>query len=1096
MILMYHKIDLQSPTMWCVDVDTFWRQMEQLTRYDVVPLRDYDPDNPRHAVITFDGVYENVYHYALPVLRWFGYPFELFVIGDLIGRDNRFDQAVEPPAIFANRDQLQACVRAGGRLQWHSRTHSDLASLGDDDLRRELLVPDEIRVLDPDGFRWFAYPHGNVEGRVVELVQLMFDGAVACDRSALVDHYQLSRVTVTNATSFAKSTVSLIIANYNYGRFAAEAIESALAQTVAPKEIVFIDDCSQDNSLEVASRYKEKMKIVRNDRNLGIVDNFNKAVSLTTGDYICFLGADNRFRSDYVERCQRLLDQHPEVGIVYTDMVLFGPRAEVLALRVGAEALPSADRMFVWRCPDFTEESARRLASSNFIHGSSMYRREAFVQAGGYTKSHLPEDHQLFFRMIQKGWKALRCPERLLEYRQHSTDQANTQLNCALELAHAHQEIKALVEENLRLKATLNGIYASFSWEVLDVCRRVKGRLAPEGSVRRTFYLWIVHAVRLVSYEGRKRFIKKVTDKVIKLVCPQVTTVKERNPVRWNVTGTVNQHPTVEVVIVTWNSSASIRLCLESVRASDYPIDKIVVRVVDNHSADGTIRLVEEMKGQLPSIEIIQNSGNVGFGRGVNEGLARATAKYVLLLNPDAELRSDCLRKLVECALLTEGEGFGAWEARQQPFEHPKLYDPVTLDTEWVSGACCLLLRVAFERVGGFDPNIFLYAEDVDLSWRLRETGYRLHYVPKAVVVHHTYSDEGAIKPTQFTNSVISNGILRHKYGSLRNMAMWYLRFAKLLISPPNVPSSRSALLKGGVLASGKIFKTLVGRFSSRASVYHVIPRFKGWDYEVRRVGAFYRIKACKEMPLVSVIIRTMERPSHLREALQSVRNQTYPNLEVIVVDDGAVKFRKVLQEFADLVIQFIDPEEHLGRCRAGNVGLKRAKGKYVNFLDDDDLLFADHVETLVGELEANGECAAAYSTGFQVETEWKSFDPLQYEEGDYEVLHQQPFDRSLLKTQNYIPINCMMFSRVLYERHGGFDEALPMLEDWDLWNRYAEHTDFIFIPKTTCLYRVPKSLKRAAQRQQALDEAYPVVMRKFSPNHYLDSVRHSCPGR
>ena len=91
MILMYHKIYPDSPTMWWVDVDNFYRQMCELKCRKVVSLDDYDPADPDHVVITFDGVYKNVLTFAAPILKDFGYPFELFVTSDYIGKDNSFD---------------------------------------------------------------------------------------------------------------------------------------------------------------------------------------------------------------------------------------------------------------------------------------------------------------------------------------------------------------------------------------------------------------------------------------------------------------------------------------------------------------------------------------------------------------------------------------------------------------------------------------------------------------------------------------------------------------------------------------------------------------------------------------------------------------------------------------------------------------------------------------------------------------------------------------------------------------------------------------------------------------------------------------------
>ena len=98
-----------------------------------------------------------------------------------------------------------------------------------------------------------------------------------------------------------------------------------------------------------------------------------------------------------------------------------------------------------------------------------------------------------------------------------------------------------------------------------------------------------------------------------------------------------------------------------------------------------------------------------------------------------------------------------AWEMRQIPYEHPKAYDPVTLDTPWVSGAAMLLRRSAFEDVGGFDPRIFMYGEDVDLSWRLRARGWRLRYLPRLARRAPHLRDAGEVKPLQVFGGVLTN---------------------------------------------------------------------------------------------------------------------------------------------------------------------------------------------------------------------------------------------------------------------------------------------------------------------------------------------------
>ena len=103
MILTYHKIFPEVKTKWWVTPDTFYRQMVDLKNKQVVYLDDYDPNNPNHAVITFDGIYQNMWEYAVPILKHFGYPFELFIIGKTIGGDNAFD-SVEPLTQFADAE--------------------------------------------------------------------------------------------------------------------------------------------------------------------------------------------------------------------------------------------------------------------------------------------------------------------------------------------------------------------------------------------------------------------------------------------------------------------------------------------------------------------------------------------------------------------------------------------------------------------------------------------------------------------------------------------------------------------------------------------------------------------------------------------------------------------------------------------------------------------------------------------------------------------------------------------------------------------------------------------------------------------------------
>jgi glycosyltransferase involved in cell wall biosynthesis len=431
--------------------------MYDLQHKKVVFLDDYDYTNEDHVVITFDGVYKNVLEYAAPILQKFEYPFELFITGDYIGKDNKWD-VKEPYAKFSDIDDLKKLIRMGGRLQWHTKSHRDMDGLENiNRIEDELSVPQFLSELDPKGFKWFAFPHGNYSPTVLREVRKKFKGSLSCDQGKSNDWHTLKRLIVTNESKFNSTTVAVIIASYNYGAFLVEAIESVLRQTILPHEILITDDFSNDSTQEIALEYKNKypayIKYNRNNVNMGIVKNFNKAVSLTSSDYILFLGADNRLLSNYIEVTKKFLDSSEKIGISYSDFALFGPRAKVVYSALSENFRGEIRKEhFIINFPDWDKHSKELLKKRNFIHGSSMYRRKAFDDVKGYLEeTSLAEDRDLFYRMVKSGWEATKAHGTFLEYRQHSKQQANMQRATYSELVFYKEKYRELLDEKQRL---------------------------------------------------------------------------------------------------------------------------------------------------------------------------------------------------------------------------------------------------------------------------------------------------------------------------------------------------------------------------------------------------------------------------------------------------------------------------------------------------------------------------------------------------------------------------------------------------------------------------------------------------------------------
>jgi GT2 family glycosyltransferase len=492
--------------------------------------------------------------------------------------------------------------------------------------------------------------------------------------------------------------------------------------------------------------------------------------------------------------------------------------------------------------------------------------------------------------------------------------------------------------------------------------------------------------------------------------------------------------------------------------------------VFDNSAAEARLGVDGIARDAFARVDVAHSGANLGFGRGHNANVARGTAPFVLLVNQDCILEPGALEALLEQAE-RDAPDVAAWEMRQIPYEHPKIYDPLTLETVWVSGAAVLLRRAAFERVGGFEPQLFMYGEDVDLSWRLRADGWRLRYLPKCAVVHHTYREAHEVKPLQVFGGVMASLCLRARYGGFARTLQGFVLLAGEIASRQGFAGRRR-----GLVATGFEFLKRWRYFAATRvpATARFKPHFVGWSYEPRREGAFHpfvsrRDRPARAHPTVSILIRTLGRPALLREALWSCAQQTYGPLEIVVIEDGPARSQSVIDEFRDrLAIRYRATGTPVGRACAGNLAMREATGEWLNFLDDDDVFFADHVEVMVEAVQRSG-LPGAYALA------WEFLDrpDAHRDETLPATRHYQRFDRFVLWHHNYMPIQAVLFHRRLFERHGGFEEDMHQLEDWNLWTRFTLEDDFEFVEKTTSKYRVPARTVVAAERQALLDRAY-----------------------
>jgi GT2 family glycosyltransferase len=224
----------------------------------------------------------------------------------------------------------------------------------------------------------------------------------------------------------------------------------------------------------------------------------------------------------------------------------------------------------------------------------------------------------------------------------------------------------------------------------------------------------------------------------------------------------------LSIVIVNWNSREYLRKCIESIRANTRTMRYEIV-VIDAASFDGC---GEMLRREHPDVRFIQSDENAGFARSNNRAFAESVGAAVLFLNPDTELVGPAIDTMyaqfltlprvgsIGCRLLNADRTIQSSCIQALPTILNKVLDCEWLRSIWprsvlwgvaplfsedstptavdaISGACVLLRREAFERVGGFSEDYFMYAEDIDLAYKLLEAGYVNYYVPTATVVHY-----------------------------------------------------------------------------------------------------------------------------------------------------------------------------------------------------------------------------------------------------------------------------------------------------------------------------------------------------------------------
>ena len=199
--------------------------------------------------------------------------------------------------------------------------------------------------------------------------------------------------------------------------------------------------------------------------------------------------------------------------------------------------------------------------------------------------------------------------------------------------------------------------------------------------------------------------------------------------------------------------------------------------------------------------------------------------------------------------------------------------------------------------------------------------------------------------------------------------------------------------------------------------------------------------------PTISVVIPAYNAEKWISPTIKSVQQQTFSDLEIIVIDDGSTDSTlEILKGIVDERMK-VFPYEHAGASVARNRGITHSAGKFIAFLDADDLWTADCLELLLAALEQHPQADVSYCWASMID-----------ERGNFlrawaEVFFEGNVYPQLL-AKNFLVCGTLLIRQQTIESVGEFDPCLTYNEDWDYWIRLARHSLFVLVPKDQLLYR------------------------------------------
>ncbi|MGB3873645.1 MAG: glycosyltransferase [Stenotrophomonas sp.] len=520
----------------------------------------------------------------------------------------------------------------------------------------------------------------------------------------------------------------------------------------------------------------------------------------------------------------------------------------------------------------------------------------------------------------------------------------------------------------------------------------------------------------------------------------------------------------MSVIIPTWNHSRFLQQCVQSVL--DQGIDDIEILVLDNASTDETPEVMNSFAADQ-RVRYMRNRYNYGPGFNWGNGLMIATGKYLTFLSADDYFKPDHLASLLPILQA-----------------HPEVAVGYT-GIDWIDGQNQPLNQ---PRHSGYAPSDYVGGRNEVVDLLIHDN----YMTPSAVVYRRQalcatwrpVSNKGggdwdmAIQMAeQFPDFayIDTPGVCYRWHGAQYSQQSFYNSLAPL----QDHLSIVDGVFERGAQGRLKGRENEVSEHIERRLALYPTERASPLGERARALMQRLHLLAEEHAaPLFSIIVTTWNRPTLLVDTLASIQAQTFRDFEVVLVNDCGEPVEHLLGKH-DVPLHYLRLGRNGGPATARNAAHRLARGRYLVYLDDDDLFLPEHLKTLAEALQEHpGE--VVYTDAL--------FITERIEDGHRHALAEErryPHDRyshARLSVDNYIPVNTFAWPCALADEVGDFDERLSGLEDWDFLLRLAARVPFHHVRRETVQVRM-RAENDERRSLQALEE-YPVLYQKLYARH------------